>query len=503
MRLYAGLEAINFQNKSKLAAGLIAIFDEVAALKKSLSDKSVQVQAKTIKEHLNKNTTQQLRKLIKSTTGINLSEVTYSKGMNFGYAMLPQIGDKLGLNAAIFTENYSGTGGQEYWKYLLDHYDCRCVTVDELQKLVESLNKETGIYRKDSLYDGTKVFMKLYFDPWSAFFIQEIGHVKCRPFTSEELAAICIHEIGHMHACLEHCLDMCYRSQLLEQAVAYFVKHASNDEKMKFAQHCAFAMNNTAAANAIDAIRQGAKRGNFGDFVLGSITGLVNALHLISLIYYPFMLMGRVIVSHFSNSWMKGLSTSLDKTSDYRTTIDNLRLNERLADQFVVRHGLGHAQISGLDKFSYNINHLMYKGFSTKSSIAWYSAVIPMMVYGLLEGQTIYLNDEHDPNTLRFEKMLQDTLVVFKGNLDPDMRDFYLAEYEKAYAAYKAAKGDRYDEVGECVYRILGYIASTPAALIGTGRFEEEYRRLMNMVNNLINNKLYYRAYKLESIIKE
>ena len=501
--LYPSLEAINFQHNSPLAKRLVELCQDIINYRDSVQT-SIQDRVKETIKYVNKHFFTNFKALVLETTGLTCNKVVYSKYLDYGYACVMDVGDKYGLNANKFIDEYSGTGMQEQYKWLLKKYEMRCTTAEDLYNVVQSLRKDTGIFSVDQLYDGKKISFTLYFDPYGAFLAQEVGHSKCLPMTAEEIAAIVIHEIGHLHSMLEHALDGCMRMSVAFTAYEYFSKNAPVEEKKKVIQDLTDKKTQSETSDKADELIEQRKSGA-GAYILdgiGIFFGLIMDAALIGTI--PLSIITQLFSYAADNSTLVCLNFSNDKLSDQRISVHNYKLCERLADQFVVRHGLGRGLISSLNKIEHNAASGMgNRIFAKNSSAAWTVRKIRYFIYQLLSGDMYYL-EGHDETPVRNELVLLETIEVFKQSLPPDMLDFYIADYE----ASKKALGDRTLTLriadGILIFnKLMRYLAETPSALIANGRFPREYDRLVYKIKQLIGNKLYYRAAKLTQLLNQ
>lgn len=500
-KLYPSLEAIAFQRNSSLAKGLVDLFQDIIDYRNKINT-SIQDRVKETIAYTKKILYPRFSKLVKETTGLNCKKIVFSKGITYGFACTMDVGDRYGLNARVFIDSYSGTGMDSYYKWVLKQYNLRCTTVKDIQNLVNSLRKDTGIYAIDQLYDGRKVSFTLYFDPFASFLIQEVGHNKCQPFTAEEIAAIVMHEIGHLHSMLEHALDGCMRMGVVMTAYEYFNQHATIEEKAKLVSVLSKVDKTPDAVDKVDDLLN-ERKDSVGDYILDGfgilISAIINAAMIVAI---PFTVINQLFSYMDDASTLVALNTSSTKLSDQAISVHNFKLCERLADQFVVRHGLGRALVSSLNKLDYNIaSGAGTSIYAKNSSIAWNVAKISYFITVLLNGD-VYHFEEHDAMPVRGELIMQETIKVFKQNLPPDMLDYYIADYESSQQALEnRATTLRIVEGIESFSKLLRYLVETPAGLILSGRFPREYEQLIYKTKQLVDNKLYFRAAKLTQLL--
>lgn len=500
-RLYPSLEAIDFQRSSPLTKGLVELFQDIINYRNNINT-SIQDRVKETIAYTKKILYPKFSKLVKETTGLNCRKIVLSNEINYGFACVMDVGDRYGWNAQMFIDSYSGTGMQKYYQWIIKQYDLRCTTVKDIQNLVNSLRKDTGIYAIDHLYDGRKVSFTLYFDPFASFLIQEVGHNKCQPFTAEEIAAIVIHEIGHLHSMLEHALDGCMRMGTVMTAYEYFNQHATVEEKAKMVIELSKIRHTPDAVDKTDDLLQN-RKDSAGAYILDGFGMLISAIMDAAMIAtIPFAVLSQLFSYMGDTSTLIALNTSSKKLSDQAVSVHNFKLCERLADQFVVRHGLGSALVSSLNKLDYNLASRAGTGiFAKNSSIAWNVAKLSFFITTLLSGDMYHL-EEHDEMPMRGQLVLQETVKVFKQNLPPDMLAYYIADYESTLQALdNRSITNRIADGITAFTKLLRYLVETPAGMILSGRFPREYEQLIYKTKQLVDNKLYFRAAKLAQLL--
>ena len=127
-------------------------------------------------------------------------------------------------------------------------------------------------------------------------------------------------------------------------------------------------------------------------------------------------------------------------------------------------------------------------------SFEWELSKYPTYVAGLLFGNTASRFDEHGTYTQRAQNILDETLKVFKNfNLPPDVLSYYLNDYNTCKLLLQRKPGITvFRDAMEKFYKFVEYVMATPIALFGNARFDQEYEKLIQHVNSLKNNRLYY-----------
>ena len=83
---------------------------------------------------------------------------------------------------------------------------------------------------------------------------------------------------------------------------------------------------------------------------------------------------------------------------------------------------------------------------------------------------------------------------MFKNfNLPPDVLSYYLNDYNTCKLLLQRKPGITvFRDAMEKFYKFVEYVMATPIALFGNARFDQEYEKLIQHVNSLKNNRLYY-----------
>ena len=500
--LFPSLEAINTQHNSPLASGLIDLFQDIMNYRDGIQT-SIQDRVTNTIKYAKKKILAEFPSIVSKATGLKCKSIYFSTSMNFGYACLMDIGDKYGLNAAAVIAEYTGTGEGDFFRSVMKYYQIRCTTAKELTNLVQSLSKETGKFSENTLSDGRKVSFTLFFDIYSAFLIQECGHIKNKPFTAAEIAAIIAHEIGHMHTMLEHALDRCMRLQVATTAVEYFNKHSTTEEKLKFIKSAT--TSRPDVGKKVDELLA-SRKDTVGGYIVDAFVALLMLIVTgLGIVRIPNSILNSILSTWWNDASITRLRNRLDKTSDIANTEHNFKLMERMADEFAVKHGLGGPLITALSKLDYNIAG--YAGMycaNKNSGFLWNVFRMSSFLNMLFNGYATYRMDEHDSMPTRGVVAAEKVIAILKEKLSPDLLEYYLADYESIRKVLDdPTKTEKMMTFALSFGKMISYFASTPAALLLSGRFGGELEKLIYQTNSLINNQLYYRAAKLEQLINK
>ena len=194
-------EFIQFQKGySPLAKQMIDLFAEGNKLRDDTVG-TIVVKMTTVLKWFQKEGGIKLAKIISDYLGVKIDKIKISKDCDFGYAVQMKIGDPYGLNAAIILDRISGRPVNTYYESIISTYKLYKPTYEELKRVSESYNAKTGHFDDVKLANGKDITATLYFDPYSAFMLKDVCHEKLGYLLPEEVAAIMIHECGHVVSC--------------------------------------------------------------------------------------------------------------------------------------------------------------------------------------------------------------------------------------------------------------------------------------------------------------
>lgn len=494
---YPAIEAISFQNNSQLAADIVNIFQtciDIRAVEYSSNTERIDA----VITHFKKNACQQLMVAIEKHTGIEVEKVYVQSNFNLYFACLMHVGDKYGLTAHDIIERYSGLKQDQELLEIMQWLDIEPSTADEMEKIASSLVKKTGMIR-ERMFRKNEIHMDLYFDPYSAFLTKETGHNKFEYFTAEELAAVVLHEVGHMMTLLEHSADYYFRLKAYEKAGENFLKKATKEEKIKYAKRV---------------IEQQYKKKPDYEGVSSNTSSTNPVMFVLDLLLVMFctvfitLLFPLILVSDLLGRMEEETNLALlavgKKRSDFSGTRMNMKYGEMLADEYVARHGLSGPLTSGLQKMM-SISTVFHFESAVNSSTVYYLSKIPWIIQTMLLGDMSSGMGQYDRQVKRIEQAMLNTLKAFRNSdMPPEVLDVYIKDYEKTKAVLdKRGLGEKFTEGSELVHRLIVYLIS-PSSLvqmISSGRFSQEYDKLAERVDKLTANKLLYRAAKLEQLI--
>lgn len=497
---------------SPLANDLITAFQEVIDKRESI--KTVKDRVAQIPKFVKDVTVMKIMTAIKKHTGIECTNIRLSKSIDMGFACLMNFGDKWGLTANDVIARYSGLDPDPMLKMYMREMDIQPRSAEEMRVVAESLNRETGKFTVNKLADKTPCTMVMYFDPYGAFLVKECSHIKLEYFTAEEITGIVLHEIGHMISTLAHSADLCFRMQVYNRSLEYFVKNAPLAEKASYMKSQLNLLDPKIKSKSDQAIDQCTAQDGAHDHgsVAGSIFGwfadmLIMAVQTLALIPIVSIIVeeGYAVTKEMFPELYTG-SFRTRKTSDHFFMSKQAKLCEQFADEYVSKHGMSHGQVSALNKLwdwaEFSLSFGSYAG-STTSTLAYYINKIPFVFMSLMYGDLTDGGGIYDGKTERAYHLLEETAKSFKNTLSPEMADFFIEDYIKTKNALK--NRSLYDKIRDCAEwsrKAIGYLLSALPAMLISGRITTEYEKLYRSGEKLMSNQLFYQATVLEKMLR-
>lgn len=236
-----------------------------------------------------------------------------------------------------------------------------------------------------------------------------------------------------------------------------------------------------------------------------SIPKNLNPIYWVINIHYPLTTFTNVIsfLNKFDESEFMSTKAS-SKTSDIMLTRHNTYMIERLADEFVVRHGLGAELANGLAV----IRTLFESLYITQNKLVLNSRLLYMLdvlfkfnMSIINRGLPHYTYEYDDQRTRR---ILQDIMAVFKDQSIPaDFRDKQLIAARKLLKMLDSYDTDIYNRgIFPKIKELLTTLTSLNdiTRIIVTGKLSQDYEKHLNQVEDLMNNSLYYHSAELKSL---
>lgn len=511
MSLNIGYEAIAFQGKSKLARELVNIFQNVIDLRESIPESDTISRIKKVREYVFKVTGFQFIDCVKKHTGLDVRSFIIFDSVCVNFCCATTIGDDInGLKYRDVVLRYSGLEPDFLFKDYIAQKKLKLYTADELLTVANSVNQLTGkLIHNDE--NKIKCSCDIYFDVYSAFLAKEMINKNFDYMSAEEVAAVMLHEIGHTITGLSNSAEYFFRVELMNRYIQDFSKNANKEEKNKLASTIIKKMlsKNTKEYAEIEKeleiytdATSSTMKANIDQFIATMYDLFFSTIYgTASLVYDTFA----SIFSQGSDAFVP--SKKEGKASDYGPLTKQLKYCEQLADEFVVRHGLGAQFIScscKAEKYS-SITNPGSTAARYCDSFTLHMSKLPALLYIMLVGDCTG-GEHYDHLAQRFKKITSDILKAFRdSDLPIELKKGYIRDYEMAILNSRKNRTLTLtmESASITLHKMLYYIISTPVSMFASGRFRKEYDTLMNNAEKLIANSLYYRAAKLDVLLNK
>ena len=477
-------------------------------------------------------------KAIKNAVNINVKRVHTSLEPSCWFAVEPIINAANDEDWLIWDKAY---GGRYFGEQELD------TTVDELIGLSNTVDLKTGKFKttKWGKKKNREIACELYFDPHIALLLRTyLPSHNYEEFTARELAAIYLHEIGHLTSFVERASDIYYYDHTVRRSIEVF-KNADLKELCE-----AFNKRKNDIIKAIKEMSQNhpnKKAASLAMVLLGLFFKIVEQVlyyaeydpeddddkvtpyiwaFLRSILlfcghfWWCFMGLGTLLLnygifyvvsylySQFVNSILVGYRDDGYKGSDTIYTEFDFTASERDADEYAVRSGYGADQQEGLRKLRLCIEYIFNSPGAMRipyavrdSRFLFYVNEILYVLKRLFYSPWPFPVEVHGRDIDRAERIATQTLKVLKSVEDKHMRDTYLKQYEDILESIRKAKADKsvkIEAINIFANRLLdGGVLST---LFGSANLPEDYSVFKEQLDRMMNNKLYYVSHKLAQI---
>ena len=533
--LIPGIESIAYQPTSSLGKSLTKVFQDVIDFKNSLDYSKCkndvhsqrEYRLNEVNEYVKKTMVPNFIKTIKDEIGLVITKV-----YTFGGADE----DISGMYAVDITfDNWKDaleTIGRETAEDNTNYGSSR-EAIGEMAKMCENLDLKTGKLKSSTYGKKRKILCKMYFDVNFAFCMDDfIVDNVTENFTAEEIAAIMMHECGHILTIVEHAGDMYWTKNRLNNImqasknwdpivaikdmkdllIPVLKKSASStvgDSKIDNI----IRKYNLTLINAINALSEAAgdeAQGESWIITIGSLLfnpfyifiKIIILLLIYSCIWLPYTV---YILNEAAKHTAVDETVSGDKSGDLYTTRINLTMNERRADSFVAKHGMGLYLTSGLNKFnkafgSYSLGYISSDRIR-HSTI--FSCIVKMTCFFFdwfsmwnYCDTSVYENQYN-----RNKRVRENTYKFFKNPKIPGpIRDMWIHNVEEMDKAIKESKKLSDTEVGQAIQNIILNLTNPVRywLYLRDNHLERDMMKLQNAIDSLGNNKFWMLSYKLQ-----
>lgn len=213
-------------------------------------------------------------------------------------------------------------------------------------------------------------------------------------------------------------------------------------------------------------------------------------------------LLGFICYDTAMHSYLSGTTQGI-KNSEVRSTKNNLFTQERLSDEFVVRHGLTGPFVTGMNKIVKAFDKIYadaWKPFTWESEAnameAWTKfkrKFSPSAYYD----PVIYEND-----TNRMLRVIEDTQAIFNSpeykTLPAEIKKQYVLMVESARKEVAAAKTYFDSPMAKLISKVFRNLNPvTWIHMVANGNIDEDFAKLQNQIDALDRNSINFWAEKI------
>lgn len=340
----------------------------------------------------------------------------------------------------------------------------------------------------------------------TCFMTEELFVTESGAITAEELAAVLVHELGHALTMIEHTADSFFRADAIKDSITRLTTIGYNPKKDKILTDNITPMIDKSGIdpNKVQKIKKSVEGSLVGDLITGAVSIGVTlvAIFLCQIIVQTFNFLFAITTLQLRLDSISSKNFGNTKTSDIVVTRSNYGYVERLADEFVSRHGLGSALASSLSKMFRFHEIGIERGHSYLGQLILQQTKIfkDFMITPVSDFYGINYDREAD----RLSQLLENNMVIFKDeNLPAEVRDYYIKDTMALIDVIKEYKSRSTVKIKDMFWGILFRIIERKSfvdALI-TANLSSDYDLLQRMTNGLIRNPMYYHSARLQALL--
>jgi hypothetical protein len=519
MELTVNTEAISPRAVSPFAAELTAIFKDADDARKMLAENGKDVIAGSIK-YFKKHCHDRIIQAVKKHTGLTIGTLSYSKQLDFhNSCRLRCFNDE-----TLVTVMNRMVANVPPPKWFLEMYNIaeNTKTVEELEALASNLDKMTGRFDLSSvkLETNESLVCDINIDLHELLCIPETCHSKLERRTPQENAATLLHEIGHQFSMLEMAKYQWHLHKVSMTGIYSFAVNGDVSEHTAFIKKHKQEISKDATdaelkdlvdkysegvvTGTVDKVRSQPDQSNDIGDVVEAVASYV-AFGVISILAIPYMVFTTTLQFLFESVALLGYNSGADwniKLSDLGRNTKQVSTVEQLADRYVSEHGMGHHMASGLYKKVRAMESCgapSVRNSTTYLTIATALSQFFMMCYD----DERYSGYETDVN--RIQRFIENNIEILKNSDLPELHKKALVEQITAMQELKKESKKHglpkwYGTFLQAV-RLIRKVFDAPnvASQLFDAGFRIRYNDLVERMEKLNNNPLYYRAAQLET----
>lgn len=509
--LLMGVESIAARRTSEFYDELTAIFQKAIDHKNTLVGKPKLVSS--MLTYCESDVRKAVVDCVKKHTGITIAKFTFSQSPDCGFWMIPHFKIDMLKTIGIMKRVSGAPLGQVF----ISEKDYTKI-LPALSKMADSLDKEEGRF---GITKAGKVefTMSLNIDPFMSFMMQETINKNLRPLSAQEVTGIVLHEVGHAMSMLEHCADSFYRATTYQAVLRHAFESGTIDQKVDLLQACLEMIKGShpvmyktfypalATAKALKADKQWPAIAEI------AIRGLMLILNTVFTArdMLAMSIMEAAVMGEVQRDGMQTMLEGAVKKNDLSGTIRNLTMIERWADEFETLHGGASYGVTALAKIVAAAHYTQLgpstSTFMRNSTIAYYASLLPSILQALIYGDMACMGNQYDGVGERDRRMMLTSIALFKDKGMPKpMLDRYIEDYERLIV--NVNNQSLLAKVAEWRHKLntfLNYWASpiTLIAAVSSGKFDTDYRKLVDHLEELGANPLFFQAAKLNQLARK
>ena len=538
-RLEASIEAISFQANSKFPIELKSLIEKIFTYSEEMAKKYGEVtdskiaykKHSAIKKYIESEISDDLKKVIKKNTGLEINEV---------YTILPLLDPSASTFFACRIAN-----PKKVIHDLLNlasaesniKTDRSIKSLKDIFTISDSLDRSSGKILKDSKSLRFELFI-----PVGPFCLNDLVKNGDRfELTSDEIVAIILHEIGHEMAWVETAADMAYLgyygNNFLREINTY-INNKNNknirEETIEIASDISNKTDNKAikafCLNSISLLSKSAKdeipdiKINKKEIEKAEHQGYKNNLNII-IIFLILRLLCLINFTLVIGNWIGisiGSSFFNDKgnpsSSHEKITSNQQRMFERLADEYVSRFKMGKYLNSGLIKvislqkyinMTYGIpalNKTLRESESLLIGIILIST--PLNLFTYISSVLFEKTSSYEDDIQRLRRNVNNLIDVLKDSkLEANIRNSIIDDIQEMEKMISS----NYPPSYRILKMVIDGIIKLPSNAInvsfgqifGSGGLNRDYNRLMYELDELLSNRTFVYAAQAQRLFEK
>lgn len=500
------LETINYQGSySNFSKELISFFQTFITLRDKSTESQDIVMKKIRTLFLSRENKDKFKNIIKKHTGIEYNIKFGKDSYSCFFATYIPINKNIAYDLTFKIENKK------------DNVDFE----KRLDKFKKQLNTNDGKLPSKEFNDILHKESTLFFCIDTAFF-SSFYHLKARNLTAEELAAIVIHECGHIFSAAEK-INM-FHNQLQDLTAPIEINIKSNKDAKEAVNKVRKIISNVKSEdannisekknitlfervlNTVDLALEddGVKKHGIVFYtILGMTLSFMIFLCCIRLSYL-------IVIGLFANIsiFIKTgtFKTPEEKDGDFKNNIYNIVNLEYDSDKFTTMHGLGLPLITGLDKIY--LNSLLIGGGSSpkkaKSNILVYkSLMLNIYLSSILNCNFISTYGDFQQRNASIGNTILD--ILRSSKLPLAIEEEVIVQYEK-YKELTSVLETRMNKTynsNEKFSKLFNKLLTLNDLLhfLINGKADRDYDEIMQAARHLKNSELVYQYKRLEQSV--